>query len=82
MEVVAETKRWGSSIGVIIPKDIVEKQKIKEGQKIRLFINKPVNKKKMEQIKSDWKKLRKEISSKWKGPSAVEEIKDQRTKKW
>lgn len=82
MEIEAELKKWGSSMGIIIPKDVVEKEKLKEGEKIRLLINRPMDKKRMEQIKSDWEKIRKEASAKWKGPSVVEEIRDQRTKKW
>jgi antitoxin component of MazEF toxin-antitoxin module len=82
MEVETELKKWGSSLGIVIPKSVVEEGKMKEGQKIRVFISKPVDRKKAEQIKSDWEKLRKEVSAKWKGPSAVEEIRDQRTKKW
>lgn len=83
MEVIKATaKKWGSSIGIIIPKDIVEKEKIKEGQDIEIFLKKPIDKKKMEQVKNDWNKLTKEVSKKWKGPSTVEEIRDQRTKKW
>ncbi len=37
----AKAKKWGSSIGIIIPKDVVEKQKIKEGQKIEIILRKP-----------------------------------------
>ena len=37
------TKKWGNSIGVIIPSEIAEKEKIKEDQKIEIFIMKPDN---------------------------------------
>jgi hypothetical protein len=30
----------------------------------------------------EWKSLGKKVSAKWKGPSAVEEIRDQREKRW
>ncbi len=33
-----KVKKWGNSFGIIIPKDIVEKQKIKEGIIIRVNI--------------------------------------------
>lgn len=82
MEIVTEAKKWGSSIGIVIPKDVVEKEKIKEGQKIRVFISKPVDMKKTKEAWQDMQKLGKKISRKWKGPSAVDEIRDQRTKKW
>ncbi len=39
VEVIA--KKWGSSIGVIIPKDVAEKEKIKEGSKLKIIIRKP-----------------------------------------
>lgn len=83
MEVIKATaKKWGSSIGIIIPKDVVEKQKIREGQDIEIFLKRPIDVKKSREA---WKRLQevgKEASKKWKGPSAVEEIKEQRTKKW
>jgi hypothetical protein len=31
---------------------------------------------------SNWKRLGKEVSSKWVGPTAVEEIREQRQKRW
>lgn len=34
MEVNVIAKRWGSSIGVIIPKEVVEAKRIKENDKI------------------------------------------------
>ena len=83
MEVIkSKAKKWGSSIGIIIPKDVVEREKIKEGQDIEIFLKKPVSKKTAEQIRLDWENLSKEVSKKWKGPSAVEEIREQRTKRW
>lgn len=80
--VEVEAKRWGSSMGIVIPKDVVEKEKIKEGQKIRILIGKPVDFKKTQEAWRRLQELGKEASKKWKGPSAVEEIRDQRTKKW
>lgn len=35
---MATAKRWGSSIGVVIPKEIVEKQNIKEGDEIVISV--------------------------------------------
>ncbi len=34
MEIEIQTKKWGSSLGIIIPKEIVRKERIEEGQKI------------------------------------------------
>ena len=38
-----KTKKWGSSIGIIIPKDIVKRAHIKEGQKVEIILRKPSN---------------------------------------
>ncbi len=38
MEIKAIAKRWGSSIGVIIPKDVVEAKRIKENDEIIIEI--------------------------------------------
>ncbi len=80
-EIKTTAKKWGSSIGIIIPKEIVEKEKIKEGEKLDILIRKRVDLKKTKEAWRDMQKLSKEISKKWKGPSVVEEIRDQRTKK-
>lgn len=45
MEIKAKTKKWGNSIGVIIPKEIIREQNIKPNQEITLMINnKPITK--------------------------------------
>ena len=38
MEIKATAKKWGSSIGVIIPKEVVDAKKIKENDKITIEI--------------------------------------------
>jgi len=38
MEIEATTKKWGNSLGVILPKDLVKKEHIKENQKIHILI--------------------------------------------
>lgn len=37
------TRRWGNSIGVIIPRDIVKKENLKENLKINILISKNSN---------------------------------------
>ena len=37
------TRKWGNSIGVILPKDIVEKEHIKENMRINILISKKSN---------------------------------------
>lgn len=33
-----EAKKWGNSLGVILPKDVVDEENIKENQKITLLV--------------------------------------------
>ena len=40
IEINAKIKKWGNSLGFIIPKDIASKQHIKQRQNIRVFIEK------------------------------------------
>ena len=37
MEIETETRKWGSSLGIIIPKKIVKKENLKQKQKIRIL---------------------------------------------
>jgi len=37
------TRKWGNSIGVILPKEIVEKEHIKENMRINILISKKSN---------------------------------------
>ncbi len=32
------TRKWGSSLGIIIPKDLVNKEKLKEDQHIKILL--------------------------------------------
>ncbi len=63
------TRRWGNSIGVILPKDIVEKEHIKENMRLNILISKKTNvlnetfgmlkgklKKSSQQMKDEFKK--------------------------
>ena len=38
MEILTKTKKWGSSLGIIIPKKIIREERIKDGQEIRINI--------------------------------------------
>ena len=40
MEIEVKAKKWGDSIGVIIPKEIVEQEKIKPNDKLNIIIAK------------------------------------------
>lgn len=37
MEIETKTKQWGSSLGVILPKEIVKEEGLKENQIIRIL---------------------------------------------
>ena len=43
LEVEAKVRKWGRSFGVVIPKDKVKKEGIKENETIRLLIAKKTN---------------------------------------
>lgn len=38
MEIETKTKKWGSSLGIIIPKEVVKKERLQEEQEIRINI--------------------------------------------
>ena len=43
IEVEAKVRKWGRSLGVVIPKEKIEKEGIKEDETIRLLIGKRTN---------------------------------------
>lgn len=43
MAIKVKTKKWGNSIGVILPKEVIEGQKIKENQRILVEVVKEAN---------------------------------------
>jgi len=64
-EVECTTKKWGSSIGIVIPKSVVEREHIKPNEKIRILVKKvplardlwgiaPFKKKQSTQEIKDW----------------------------
>ena len=55
-EVICKAKKWGSSLGVIIPKTVVEQQHISEGEQIVVAIKKQHLAKEFFGILSAWKK--------------------------
>ncbi len=70
MEIKTIAKRWGSSIGVILPKKIVEAKRIRENDVIKIEIkNRP---------------LAKEFFGKFKGKfkRSAQELKDEARRGW
>jgi len=43
VEIKAETRKWGNSIGIILPKEIVRREKIRPKQKVTLLLVKRTN---------------------------------------
>ena len=54
----AKVRKWGNSLGLIIPKEIVEKEHIKEKEKLRFLIirDSSVLKETFGMVKGKWKK--------------------------
>jgi antitoxin component of MazEF toxin-antitoxin module len=40
MQVKSRLKRWGNSFGVVVPKEIVEKEGLKEGEEVEISVRK------------------------------------------
>ena len=62
MEYETKLKKWGNSIGVVIPKEKIKKENLKEDQKVRVMIS-PVKSVKVKDIygKLKWKKSTRKI---------------------
>jgi antitoxin component of MazEF toxin-antitoxin module len=41
-EIECITKKWGSSLGIVIPNEIVKKERIKPNERIRVIVKKVV----------------------------------------
>ena len=54
----AKVRKWGNSLGLIIPKETVEKEHIKEKEKLRFLIIRDTNvlKDTFGMVKGKWKK--------------------------
>jgi antitoxin component of MazEF toxin-antitoxin module len=76
MTIEVKTKKWGNSLGIIIPAEAVEKLNLKPEQKLRIDINisteNPLKEmfgafkdKKIKITQEEIKDLRKEMEGKW-----------------
>jgi len=54
METVAKPKKWGNSIGIIIPKEIIEKENITLDDEVILHIEKKKDKEKKKLLKEGY----------------------------
>ncbi len=73
MAIEVKAKQWGNSIGIVIPKDVVDNMRIKPGESVLIEVEKKENplkelfgalkfKKSTEKL---LKETRKELESKW-----------------
>jgi len=70
MKVQTKLRRWGNSIGIVIPKYLLEKEKLIEGEEVTVIIE---NKNDIHEIfgsLKDWKidsqKMKEELRKGWK----------------
>lgn len=47
MQAKSKLKKWGNSYGVIVPKDIIEKEGLKEGEVVEISVRKTLDVKRM-----------------------------------
>ncbi len=40
MQAKSKLKKWGNSYGVVVPKEIVEKEGLREGEVVEIFVRK------------------------------------------
>ena len=74
METVAKPKKWGNSIGIIIPKEIIEGQKSTLGDELVLRIEKKKNKEKAKLMKEGYIEMAEEskkINKEWEKADAA-----------
>ncbi len=66
MEVELTAKKWGSSLGIVLPKTIVEREHIRENDVVVVEIKKRHFAKEFFGILSDWKKPTEQIKEEMK----------------
>ncbi|KHO48508.1 MAG: hypothetical protein QT00_C0001G0527 [archaeon GW2011_AR5] len=73
METIAKPKKWGNSIGVIIPKEIIEEQNITLEDELVLHIEKKKDKEKKRLLKEGYLEMNadsKKINKEWETADA------------
>ncbi len=63
VEAEAEVRKWGNSLGIIIPKETVKRENIREKEKIRFIIVRDSSalKETFGMVKGKWKKSARQI---------------------
>ncbi len=62
IEVVAKPKKWGNSIGIIIPKEIVDSEKITPKDELIVRIEKKSDREKIKLMKEGYIEMKDELS--------------------
>ncbi|MBI2660138.1 AbrB/MazE/SpoVT family DNA-binding domain-containing protein [Candidatus Woesearchaeota archaeon] len=82
VETEVKTRKWGSSIGVVLPKEIVDEVGIKPDETIRIDVRKPVKVKDVFGMFPEWKRPTQEIKDEaragWMSDSDLEEEKSRK----
>ena len=82
MEIEARTRKWGSSIGVVLPKEVVKEIGIKPDEKITIDIKKRPLAKEFFGLLKDWKRptqeIKDEIRAGWMSASDLAEEKSKK----
>ena len=61
MEVTAKPKKWGNSIGIIIPKEVVDLEKIAEGDELIVHIEKKKDRERAKLMKEGYLEMKEEL---------------------
>ena len=76
VETEVKTRKWGSSIGVVLPKEVVDEIGIKPDQTIKIEVRKPVKVKDVFGMFPNWKRntqeMKDELRAGWMSTSDVE----------
>ena len=83
VEIETKTRKWGSSIGVVLPKEVVDEIGIKPNEKITIDIKKRPLAKEFFGLLKDWKRPTQEIKDEMRAGwmSASDILAEEKSKK-
>lgn len=83
VEIETKTRKWGSSIGVVLPKKIVEEAGIKPNEKIVIEVKRKPLAKEFFGLLKDWKRPTQEIKDEMRAGwlSASDRLAEENSKK-
>lgn len=65
-EIESVARKWGNSLGIIIPKEVVEEEQLQENERIVVEIKKKHSAKDFFGLLNDWKRSAEEIKKEMK----------------